>query len=355
MCANERVLFSDREICREFFEKCRDSLGFKSWAEMHSDFGIYKSQFQRYLYAKRSMPVELFERLSANMGAEEKARFSVLVEQRDKNWGAIKGGIATAKLHPEIFAEGRMKGALSPKRRTLKDYDLSMPLTKELCELMGAYIGDGCNGKYGRHYDFQIASHKVLDAEYLEYLSQSLKCLFNGIKVRSRVSKDCEGRWIIVNSRQIFELLTKRFGFPSGPKSHTVRIPDEILNAGDQFVFSTIRGIFDTDGCVFFDKRSAYIKPYPRITITLVSFPLHSQLKEILSKYFPLYIYHRKSKGSFYLEVYGFKNLDKWMKLIGFSNPKHLNKIYSKPPAGIEPATSSLPRTRNPNMQRGQL
>lgn len=343
MCANERVLFSSKEICREFFEKCRESLGFRNWNEMHSSLGMCRSQFQRYLYAERTMPVELFEKLSANLDAEERARFSGLVDFRDKNWGARKGGIATAGLHPEIFAEGRAKLAANLKRLALKNCYLGLPLTKELCELIGAYIGDGSNGKYGRHYDFQIAGHKVLDKEYLEYLSRTLKYLFAGIKVRSWVSKDCEGRRLIVNSRHIFELLTKRFGFPAGPKSHTVRIPDEILNEGDEFVFPTIRGIFDTDGCVFFDKRSAYLKPYPRITITLASFPLHSQLKEILSKHFPLYTYFRKSRNCYYLEIYGSKNLGKWMKLIGFSNKKHLNKIPNKPLAGIEPTTPTLP------------
>ena len=47
-----------------------------------------------------------------------------------------------------------------------------------------------------------------------------------------------------------------------------------------------IRGIFDTDGGVFLDKRKIYKTKYPRIIFQTVSKPLFEQLSSILSKNF---------------------------------------------------------------------
>lgn len=116
-------------------------------------------------------------------------------------------------------------------------------------------------------------------------------------------------------------------GFKQGEKSHTIKIPKPILK-NEEFLKSTIRGIFDTDGCFFLDKRSVYKKPYPRITLQLASIDLINQLEKYLSKRFTLYVYKCNRDGcKNYIEIYGHKQLEKFLKQIGFSNQRHLNKI----------------------------
>ena len=92
---------------------------------------------------------------------------------------------------------------------------------------------------------------------------------------------------------------------------------------------STIRGLFDTDGGIFFDKRKSYCKPYPRIFFNTVSKGLFSQVSDFLSRNFKFYSSYRKENKSYGLEIYGYKNLKKWMTLVGFSNERHLRKIAS--------------------------
>ena len=91
---------------------------------------------------------------------------------------------------------------------------------------------------------------------------------------------------------------------------------------------ATIRGIFDTDGCVFLDKRKAYKKPYPRVTLQSASIDLINQLEDYLSKDFNLYV-NKSNRDGYrnYIEIYGHKQLERFLKQIGFSNKRHLNRL----------------------------
>lgn len=225
------------------------------------------------------------------------------------------------------------------------EFDIwSVPLSGELCEFIGAFIGDGFTNAYGKHYFFEITGNSELDREYLFYLANMACRLFDGIKPNFYRVKNKRAIRLRFHSKFLFRLFTERFQFHKGVKSHTVCVPEEILCSGEKNVFAVVRGIFDTDGCVFFDKRKIYKKPYPRITLQVVSRPLYLNLKEILGAYFK--VHSAELKRAYCIEVYGHKQLEAWMSLIGFSNQRHLNRIKDavKPMGGIEPPTSTLPR-----------
>jgi len=204
-------------------------------------------------------------------------------------------------------------------------------LSNDLCEFIGAYIGDGSaskyNTKYGMRYHIQFSGHSKNDWGYYQNtIIPIAKKLFN-IKPYVRTVGNSNILRVNFYSKQLMQLLNERFNMPIGKKSHTVTIPEEILNSNEEYILSTIRGIFDTDGCVFIDKRKIYLNPYPRITLQMVSKPLYFQLKEILERYFNLYARINEKRQNTYIEVYGFIQIDKWMKLIGFSNVRHLSKL----------------------------
>jgi hypothetical protein len=56
-------------------------------------------------------------------------------------------------------------------------------------------------------------------------------------------------------------------GFPVGEK-YDIYLFDEILRK-KEFIRACLRGVFDTDGSVFFDKRPIYRNHYPRIDLHL--------------------------------------------------------------------------------------
>lgn len=224
-------------------------------------------------------------------------------------------------------------------------------LTPELCEFVGMIIGDGYIQKPIRvklFYSVSITGHSKDDKEYLTKFTPALVKAFIEIRPpRVFFRKDSNALILKFNSKKLFYFLTNKIGLPVGNKTFTAKIPDLIENSGEELLFSNIRGIYDTDGTVFFDRRHTYCSPYPRICLQTVSEPLFIQLKLILEKHFSIYTKKLKTRHVFTIDVYGWKQFQKWMSLIGFSNKKHLDRINQgfkdKLQAGIAPAVSTLP------------
>ncbi len=270
----------------------------------------------------------------------------------------MKNSTKILPLLKKVCSRGGQKRSLNGGS-SLKRIDLDVPLSKELCELIGAIIGDGCidghvNQKGKSAYHLSVTGDAKLDRNYLSNILPSIiKHLFK-VKSKFYFRKDCNAMILNLYSKKVFTILTKRFGLVAGNKTYIVKIPDEILNSDEKFIFATIRGIFDTDGNVFIDKRKICRKPYGRITLRVVSEPLHNQLKEFIEKYFSLYVAVKKDNNGlsdslkYEITVYGNAQIKKWMHLIGFSNERHLGKIRElfKLWEGFEPSICCLQGSR---------
>ena len=206
---------------------------------------------------------------------------------------------------------------------------IQINLNSEICEFIGAFIGDGYLGNYGeRKNQFLIGfvGDQKLDEYYLkDYLFPLIKRNFPFTNPKLKYRKDENTIMLRIYSKKLFQIFLS-FGFKPGKKSSTIRIPDEIMNH-DEFMNPTIRGIFDTDGCVFLDRRKSYNKPYPRITLQSASVELINQIEKHLSKNFRLYV-NKSNRDGYrnYIEIYGHKQLERFLKQIGFSNKRHLTK-----------------------------
>ena len=203
-------------------------------------------------------------------------------------------------------------------------------LNPEICELIGAFIGDGYMGNYGKRKDKYLigfAGDKKLDYDYyVNYLKPLIKRNYPFCNPRIYLRTDENTIMMRINSKELYTIFLN-LGFSPGKKSRTIFIPDYIFYGSKKHLNSTLRGIFDTDGCIFFDKRQKYLKPYPRITYQTSSEKLFDQLEQYLSSYFSLYINKNKTKLRFTLEIYGHEQLRKFFKIIGFSNIRHKSKI----------------------------
>jgi len=201
-------------------------------------------------------------------------------------------------------------------------------ISPELCELAGAIIGNGNLWTDGSRYRVEMTGHPQLDKPYFEHLSAVAYSLFKKkpypLLVRQR------GLRLRLQSKAAYSLLSE-LGLPAGKgKSHKVTIPDMILQKGWDFAKWTMRGIMDTDGTLFFSKKT-YDKPiYPTIEIRTCSKMLANQMTTILQQNgFRARLRGNKTEG-YHVALYGPKMLECWMKEIGFSNPKHINKIQAR-------------------------
>ncbi len=322
----ERIYFENSDDRMEFFGSLREANEVNSWKELAKKFGLKRTIFQRYQYGELTISSKMFNIFLSTLSEEKQMHYFDKISTKKNNWGAIKGGKARYIKDPTHFEKVRKKGLEKLKAMGFgvsRDINSNQELSEDLCEFIGAFMGDGYldNGK-----TVGIVGDSNLDKDYFDYLSKKVKSLFDLNRAIIK-SKDKNASYIKFYSKNLCKMLTERFGFPKGPKTYSVKIPDEILNSKEEHIFSTIRGIFDTDGCVFFDKRKAYTKPYPRITLQINSKPLAEQLVQILSKYFVVSNRSYIKRRNYYVEVYGHLQFEKWMELIGFSNQRHLNRI----------------------------
>ena len=353
-----RIGFESEDSRRKFFSAVREASGAGSWEALAEKFGRRRNHFQLYQYSKRLLPKELFNKMLALLPKEKQGFFCNKTFAKPANWGWVKGGLVNNQKNREkllIHLQNCRGKRAIPKETETEDFCHVLLLSPQLCEFIGAFIGDGSIDRHldnGRsHYHVQITGDNVLDKGYLlSHLAQIARGLFCA-NPKGYFRKNDNGLNLDVYSKKLFVLLTRRFGFPIGEKTFTVKIPEEIMNSEEKLIFATVRGIFDTDGCVFIDRRKAYKKPYGRIVLHTVSEQLHLQVKEILLQHFSLYTAVKKEKPLFHqakmyeIVVYGNKQIEKWMQLIGFSNERHLSKIrklFGEPLVGFEPTTTSL-------------
>lgn len=77
--------------------------------------------------------------------------------------------------------------------------------------------------------------------------------------------------------------LTEEIGLESGPKFGKVRIPSWVFK--NHLELDSLRGLFDTDGCVAFDKQNREVPYYPRLEVKISPSPLSHQVPEVLTRY----------------------------------------------------------------------
>ncbi len=295
---------------------------------------VNKSVLENYRSGLRLLPHVQFYFLLQYYEYNDRELFLSNIEIKKDNWGRILGGKSTMSLHPQIFANGRI---ILKQRRQQKSaapysiYGLNRPLTKELCYFIGVIIGDGCTNAYNRRFQTVVTGDKNLDYHYYIHILKPLCYQLFGVE--GRIFRNDDRMYLAIHSRYVFELLTQRFKIPAGVKCYTVKIPAEIREGPRDFLYHTLRGMFDTDGGVGFDKREVYRIPYVRVNYTSVSKALITQVSEILGELaIPHSVNGRPDSSAKQIQINGVANVRRFVDEIGFSNPRHTTKLAA---AGI--------------------
>ncbi|MFH1276310.1 MAG: LAGLIDADG family homing endonuclease [Candidatus Woesearchaeota archaeon] len=197
---------------------------------------------------------------------------------------------------------------------------------EHLYEFYGILIGDGCISKYiyksKIHYEIRIDGHAITDYDYYhDYLVNLISNVFDK-RPKPGFRKQCLGIYIHFRSEQIASFLTKTFNFPYGKKGE-IGIQKEIFEDFNKLKY-VLRGLFDTDGCLYFTKNNSKLRSYPIIEISSHSTKLINQLKSALRSIgFIVKTSHYEDS----IKLHGRKNLLKWMEIIGTSHPDKASKF----------------------------
>ena len=202
-----------------------------------------------------------------------------------------------------------------------------MGMTKELAELTGIMSGDGCLSSKKQKYVVYISGHKQDDRHYHDNTTKKLFMDIFGKEIKVQERSDENTLFIRFSDKKIFSILHS-IGLPIGKKYDYLKVPDCIIK-NSILSFCFLRGLADTDGSIVFSKQHKKINYYPRIEITSKS---RNFLEEVLLILASNGFYGSISKRGIYcrLEIPGFKNLERWLNLIGFNNKKHIRKIEAR-------------------------
>lgn len=238
-----------------------------------------------------------------------------------------------------------------------RNIKLPKDMNEELAELIGIFVGDGhiairkninSKRKY-THYEIRLAGHAIDDYYYHNlYVNRLFKKLFN-INLNLKINESKNELKHSIDSKLIIEFFGKIIKLPIGNKEN-ISIPQVILNSNKNIKCAFLRGLADTDFSLTFKKKTYKNNCYPVIRCKFKSKNLIEDLKLILKELDFNYSYcfeknydKRINKYDYGHSIYisGKKNLEKWIKEIGFSNLKHLTKYQIWKRSGfVQPYTN---------------
>jgi hypothetical protein len=206
---------------------------------------------------------------------------------------------------------------------------LPSAMSKELAEETGIHIGDGSMNFYKNSGLYSLRGHKTDDEKYYRYHIKSLFKKLYDADIKLRTWPDVFGFQLCSN--ELVKFKHEFLGLPLGPKGE-ITIPKVIMK-NDEFAKACLRGIFDTDGNIYFEKKKN--GPYPRIHLCTTSRKLGAQLEELIRRFgfTSISVWEIKPNERWMptirICVRGNENFRKWFKTIGTSNPKNMAKFNS--------------------------
>ena len=201
-----------------------------------------------------------------------------------------------------------------------------MNQNEHLYEFYGILMGDGCISRYYScnhlHHELRIDGNAITDVDYYYNYVVPLITKITGRVPKPRFRKDCKGMYITFQDKGFALFLHTYLEFPIGKKGNII-IKNEVLQDFEKLKH-VLRGLFDTDGCIYFTKNNSEERYYPILEITSYSFDLITQLKSALTLAgFKVKISHYQDS----IKLHGKENLFKWMELIGTSHPDKRSKF----------------------------
>lgn len=195
---------------------------------------------------------------------------------------------------------------------------LPQQYSAELAELFGILLGDG---SVTRYYT-KVYLNLTADKGYAPFVRKICKRLFKGVPVTITPRPARGTEEVQISSCDVSKYL---LGVEFEPRERT--IPDWIIR-NKTFVKATIRGLFDTEGSVgikyFEGKNGNYF--YKQLTFTNKNENILKFIEEELCKMG--YLVTKNSKKNIYIS--NAKNIDRYFREIGSSNPKLTKKLKSR-------------------------
>lgn len=239
-----------------------------------------------------------------------------------------KGSITSMQLYGNPGTKnGRRKGGLASLQTHKKmgtAFKLLMPVHKpkhshKLAEFLGIMFGDG----HLSQYQLSVTTNSETDRQHAYFVQELIATLF---KLPSKVTKkpNQNALEIVASSKNLVTFIHE-LGMPIGNKLRAGLTIPYWVQSSKIFSRSFIRGLFDTDGCIYRDSHTINGKRYDHMGWTITSYS-QSLVHDILSllkgwNYFPTFKSPQKS-----VFIRRQAEIHRYFKEIGTSNKKHIGR-----------------------------
>ena len=190
---------------------------------------------------------------------------------------------------------------------------------EEKYELIGVILGDG----HVHTTENRITlTGSLEDFYYYRLYLKPLILKFYPVNVYIRRDKYKNSFRLVFESKKAMEDLLS-YGLQRGIKDNL-----KMLNfASNEQLISFLRGLFDTDGSLKFSKQTKGYNYYSRIQFAFTVSEFSDQLGTLFERLgFNYGKWYCKRDNEYYYHISGVDNLEKWNRMIGFSNPVHKSK-----------------------------
>lgn len=252
-------------------------------------------------------------------------------------WSVKKASKLGGRRRIELYGspgtpEGRRKGGLMTQKKFRSDPRIAKRIgfiirkkikrprkSPALAEFIGIMLGDG-----GIRNDYQISVsfNSKKDLKYANYIEELITRLFSISSTIMFREKYGSGD-VVVSSRNLIEFLESQ-GFKKGNKiANKLNIPEWIWNK-NEYKKKCLRGLMDTDGCIYSHKYKVNGKNYhyKKIAFTNYSQPALKSIEKLLvSIGFNPKVYNNR------VHIYNHNDVKKYFRIIGTSNPRYISRF----------------------------
>ena len=187
----------------------------------------------------------------------------------------------------------------------------------ELAEFIGIIMGDGSISEY----QVVITLHHIDDLEYAAFVVRLIKKLF---KVTPRVyhSQKNSVNDIVVSRKELVHFL-HTLGLPIGNKVKQQFDIPEWIKRDRKLATACVRGLVDTDGCIFLHRYRVKGRwyAYKKLSFTSASEPLRQSVYDLLKKF----DFHPRLNGKD-VRLNRIEDMRRYFSLVSTHNPKHLRR-----------------------------
>ena len=188
----------------------------------------------------------------------------------------------------------------------------------ELAELMGILMGDG----HLDIYQATVSTNSETDAEHAQYVADLSHTIF-GLEPSIRKGRLIKVLTVTISSKMACDHL-ESLGMTRGNKLLKGLNPPEWIVRDTNYSTAFLRGLIDTDGCVYYDRHTIRGRKYLStcIAFTNASIELLDFVQDLLLRRG----FHPTRWGR-HIRLRRAKEVLRYAKEVGFSNPKHSGKI----------------------------